>query len=1091
MSKSSSQNSPNSLGSNGSSLGSDSGSPGSLQLSFSDSPYEKTPTINHELKHLDKAVYEKIAKMEVSQVFDPDCVRKKSNWSAPVAGLLLDDPDFNPSVIIEHMHNMSPKLEKLLKVITMLDGRDMQRDGHKYKHFIFTDLKSGPHGAKLLASALIAKGMKCGYAVQPTKGKKKFTKIEMVSEEKVLEDPGNTFHVLVSGSIYDQTLGVAFKKEVLKNFNSRPDNVYGDLSRIIIMDSGFKEGIDLFDVKYVHIFEPQSSPADQKQVIGRATRTCGQKGLLFHPTNGWPLHVFNYDLVMPGALSKGFANKDTGLALYLHALGVDLRLINFTAELEEIAMHGAVDYELNKNIHEFSIGNGDSSIVGGANCITAYNADSLFLNRSEITHDTMKSFINKNFKDYAWNDVKMENLCGYAGPETQTGGATIMKYTPTQAFIKNYFRPENPIKGMLLYHSVGTGKTCSAIASASYAFERQGYTILWVTRTTLKNDIWKNMFDQVCSDTIREKIELGAQIPDENAKRMRLLSKSWSIRPMSYKQFSNMITGGNSFYKALVKKNGTEDPLRKTLLIIDEAHKLYGGADLSSIERPDMDVFARAIYNSHIVSGENSVKLLLMTATPITNDPMELIKLVNLCKPMEQKIPDHFETFSQLYLDETGKFHNAGEKKFLDQIAGHISYLNREKDARQFSQPIIRNVPVPIVDREMNTIALSASRRLVKDIELDKIKNLQTEVDDNLKAISGDFSDLDRNRFKHLYKECDGLEGKEEKTCKKVVNAHIRDIIAEARSYMKEAKTKVKVIREMIRDIRSELKGVVEQAGITFQDLPLEKMDNLAKSPLYNIIHICRKNIKSLKELDEQVQKDPLIIELDNKIDVMENAIRELREQEKIRVQGVNKYIKYLTKMLKTGDLNENEEMLIKKLIIEAKDNNKTQKVEVNYHIGTQRKVVVKKTKAIRKLKKKYTRKVMKAFKNENRKIKGIDNEIAKNEKKLLRELRKTEEIQEEFKNEQLKEIVGNHEQQIKQALEEAHEAEVRAIAEKEAEKQAKLEAKEAEKKAKLEAKEAEKKAKQDAKEAEKRAKQEAKEAEKKAKQEAKKNAKK
>ncbi len=173
MSKSSSQNSPNSLGSNGSSLGSDSGSPGALPLSFSDSPYEKTPTINHELKHLDKAVYEKIAKMEVSQVFDPDCVRKKSNWSAPVAGLLLDDPDFNPSVIIEHMHNMSPKLEKLLKVITMLDGRDMQRDGHKYKHFIFTDLKSGPHGAKLLASALIAKGMKCGYAVQPTKGKKK------------------------------------------------------------------------------------------------------------------------------------------------------------------------------------------------------------------------------------------------------------------------------------------------------------------------------------------------------------------------------------------------------------------------------------------------------------------------------------------------------------------------------------------------------------------------------------------------------------------------------------------------------------------------------------------------------------------------------------------------------------------------------------------------------------------------------------------------------------------------------------------------------------------------------------------------------
>ena len=92
------------------------------------------------------------------------------------------------------------------------------------------------------------------------------------------------------------------KKEMLKTFNSRPDNVYGYLVRIIVMDSGFKEGIDLFDIKYVHIFEPQTTSADQKQVIGRGTRTCGQKGLVFHPNKGWPLYVFNYDLTIPEKL---------------------------------------------------------------------------------------------------------------------------------------------------------------------------------------------------------------------------------------------------------------------------------------------------------------------------------------------------------------------------------------------------------------------------------------------------------------------------------------------------------------------------------------------------------------------------------------------------------------------------------------------------------------------------------------------------------------------------------------------------------------------------------------------------------------------
>jgi hypothetical protein len=47
------------------------------------------------------------------------------------------------------------------------------------------------------------------------------------------------------------------------------------------------------------------------------------------------------------------------------------------------------------------------------------------------------------------------------------------------------------MKGILLYHSVGTGKTCTAIAAATRNFEPADYTILWVTRTTLKNNIGK------------------------------------------------------------------------------------------------------------------------------------------------------------------------------------------------------------------------------------------------------------------------------------------------------------------------------------------------------------------------------------------------------------------------------------------------------------------------------------------------------------------------------------------------------------------------------------------------------------------------
>ena len=103
---------------------------------------------------------------------------------------------------------------------------------------------------------------------------------------------------------------------------------------------------------------------------------------------------------------------------------------------------------------------------------------------------------------------------------------------------------------MLLWQSVGTGKTCCAIATASSNFEYEGYTILWVTRTTLKNDIWKNMFDQICNENILRKLnENEAKMPDDHNKRMRLLSRAWRIRPISYKQFSNLVSKQNNYYK--------------------------------------------------------------------------------------------------------------------------------------------------------------------------------------------------------------------------------------------------------------------------------------------------------------------------------------------------------------------------------------------------------------------------------------------------------------------------------------------------------------------------------------------------------------
>jgi hypothetical protein len=251
--------------------------------------------------------------------------------------------------------------------------------------------------------------------------------------------------------------------------------------------------------------------------------------------------------------------------------------------------------------------------------------------------------------------------------------------------------------------STGVGKTCAAIATASSAFEEAGYTIVWVTRTTLKHDLWKNMFEQSCNVQLRKKLESsGVKLPKDMTARKRMLSRSWRIPPLSYKQFTNLLQGKNEFYQKLVETNGKDDPLKKTLLIIDEAHKLFNADDLSSIERPDTKILAKMLQNSYKNSGKDSVKVMLLTATPITNKPMDFMRLMNLILPSKNQLPTDFDELLAHYLDAQGRFTRQGAAHLKATLAGHVLYLDRSKDAREFAQPKISHLYAPMSKRANN-----------------------------------------------------------------------------------------------------------------------------------------------------------------------------------------------------------------------------------------------------------------------------------------------------------------------------------------------------------------------------------------------------
>lgn len=307
------------------------------------------------------------------------CIRNTSNWSKVKLKYRFDNKQFDKKEVKKVLPEASPKIYQLIKNITELDQKDLRESGNKFKHFIFSDIR-GLNGIKIVASSLISHGFE--LAMKPGK-----TSVELSIKKPKRERKGsleqkssislidtdiaknlgkdNKFVLLTATGLWGKPITEKLKKEVIKVYNKRPSNIHGRDLRIIVGDSGYKEGVDLFDVKYVHILEPQLSEADFRQAVGRATRLCGQSGLEFVPNKGWTLNVFEYHLNLPKELTdtkKGrFSLKrkspklpyKTSHEMMLDIGKVDVAQTKSISEMQNLLFQTAVDRDLNLAINFF------------------------------------------------------------------------------------------------------------------------------------------------------------------------------------------------------------------------------------------------------------------------------------------------------------------------------------------------------------------------------------------------------------------------------------------------------------------------------------------------------------------------------------------------------------------------------------------------------------------------------------------------------------------------------------------------------------------------------------------------------------------
>ena len=266
------------------------------------------------------------------------CAQRITNFSSIGITDRFDKSKFNPETFLSTLQANSPKFFELLKNIQSLDRKDYNTHGKLFKHYIYSSASNG-YGSKVIASAFVSSG----YILVNKKLKSKI----VVDQDIVYSKSDSKFALLSSTALWNTQTTPTTTKQTLKIFNDRPSNIHGEKIRFIILDSGFKEGVDLYDVKYCHIFEDQLNDSDLIQAQGRALRFRGQCGLEFN--RGWILEVFNYKSVF-----FPVSNKSVSLIKYLQDQDLKLKFrLNLIKQLDILIKDSSIDNNLFKNINKY------------------------------------------------------------------------------------------------------------------------------------------------------------------------------------------------------------------------------------------------------------------------------------------------------------------------------------------------------------------------------------------------------------------------------------------------------------------------------------------------------------------------------------------------------------------------------------------------------------------------------------------------------------------------------------------------------------------------------------------------------------------
>ena len=232
-----------------------------------------------------------------------------------------------------------------------------------------------------------------------------------------------------------------------------------------------------------------------------------------------------------------------------------------------------------------------------------------------------------------------------------------------QKIVRDYLNIYTPYRGLLLYHGLGSGKTCSSIAIAEGL--KTYKNVIVMTPASLRRNYIEEM--KKCGDEIYKKNQFWEFVPILNksdpmvqtlAAILQLkdtfiikMRGAWLVnvkKPSNYvslssdekesldRQIEQMIDAKYTFinYNGMRMSNlktlsadFTQNPFSNHVIIIDEAHNFISRI-VNKLKRPTS--LSMRLYDM-LMTADN-VKIILLTGTPVINYPNEMAIIFNILR---------------------------------------------------------------------------------------------------------------------------------------------------------------------------------------------------------------------------------------------------------------------------------------------------------------------------------------------------------------------------------------------------------------------------------------------------------------------------